>query len=228
MSVLGIIVDVIVLLIIVGNAAMYYKIGLTRVVFNVFSTIIAIILVFLLYKPVTNYIYVHTQMAQNLETTIKEKMEGFLPGGSSADINELANSEENGLFKIFMGETSGEFIQNSANDIEIYVASNITYRIISILVYFALFTMIRIVLCILKDYADFLANLPFICIINSTGGMIYGVVKGFLIVYVLFAILSLMMPMISDTVVIKAIEEAWIGSKMFYHNIILNVIFKFL
>ena len=60
MTILGIIVDVILFLVIAGNAVAGYKMGLTRVVFNIFSSLIAIILVFILYKPISNYIYHNT------------------------------------------------------------------------------------------------------------------------------------------------------------------------
>ena len=135
---------------------------------------------------------------------------------------------KNDTIDIFLGEEVGQMIETASGDLVASVSNEISYKIISGVVFLVLFAVIRLALYVLKNYVDFLANLPFIRLINSSGGMIYGVIKGFLLVYVILAIISLMMPMISDTIVIQAINEAFIGSKMFKFNIILNVIFKFL
>lgn len=226
MTVLGIIVDVIVFIIIAGNAVAGYKMGMTRVIFNIFSSLIAIILVFILYKPVSNYIFDHTKMAQNLENAIVENLSEYL---KNEEETAVSNKEEaNNMLAMFMGQDMNEMVQNTTDGIVTNASKQIAYRIVSGAVFLILFTGIRLALYLLKNYADFLANLPFIRVINSSGGMIYGVVKGFLLVYVVFAIISFMMPMIGDTIIVQAIDEAFIGSKMFQSNIILNVIFKFL
>lgn len=226
MTVLGIIVDVIVFIIIAGNAVAGYKMGMTRVIFNIFSSLIAIILVFILYKPVSNYIFDHTKMAQNLENAIVENLSEYL---KNEEETAVSNKEEaNNMLAMFMGQDMNEMVQNTTDGIVTNASKQIAYRIVSGAVFLILFTVIRLALYLLKNYADFLANLPFIRVINSSGGMIYGVVKGFLLVYVVFAIISFMMPMIGDTIIVQAIDEAFIGSKMFQSNIILNVIFKFL
>lgn len=230
MTILGIIVDVILFLVIAGNAVAGYKMGLTRVVFNIFSSLIAIILVFILYKPISNYIYHNTKIGQNIEITIQEKLSGFLIEKTKEQNGAAMQKEntKNDTIDIFLGEEVGQMIETASGDLVASVSNEISYKIISGVVFLVLFAVIRLALYVLKNYVDFLANLPFIRLINSSGGMIYGVIKGFLLVYVILAIISLMMPMISDTIVIQAINEAFIGSKMFKFNIILNVIFKFL
>ena len=55
-SFIGIIVDLLIFCVIVSSAIIYYRRGLTTVVFRLCSGFIAFILVFILYKPITNYI----------------------------------------------------------------------------------------------------------------------------------------------------------------------------
>lgn len=227
---MGIIVDVILFIIIAGNAVAGYKMGLTKVVFNILSTVVAIILVFILYRPVSNYVFNNTQMAQNLKSTLAENLGGFLI--QETNENEIAPKEEansmNDILNVFVKEDVNQMVQDTTEDIVANISGEIAYKMISAVVFLGLFAIIRIFLSILKNSVDFLANLPLIRVINSSGGMIYGVVKGFLLVYVVLAILSLMAPMISGTVVLQAVDQSWIASKMFYHNILLNMIFKFL
>ena len=106
MTVLGIIVDVIVFIIIAGNAVAGYKMGMTRVIFNIFSSLIAIILVFILYTPVSNYIFDHTKMAQNLENAIVENLSEYL---KNEEETAVSNKEEaNNMLAMFMGQDMNE------------------------------------------------------------------------------------------------------------------------
>lgn len=242
---MGIIVDVILFIILAGNAVAGYKMGLAKVVFNILSTIVAIILVFILYRPVSNYVFNNTQMAQNLKSTLAENLGGLLIQENSENVvPQKEDNSMNDILNVFMGEDMNQMIENATNvsigenvnqmvqdtteNIVEKVSGEIAYKIVSAVVFLGLFAIIRVLLSILKNSVDFLANLPLIRVINSSGGMVYGVVKGFLLVYVVLAILSLMAPMISGTAVLQAVDKSWIVSKMFYHNILLNVIFKFL
>ncbi len=243
---MGIIVDVILFIILAGNAVAGYKMGLAKVVFNILSTIVAIILVFILYRPVSNYVFNNTQMAQSLKSTLTENLSGLLikETNESMMMQKEDDNAMNDILSVFMGEDMNRMIENATNvsigenvnqmvqntteDMVAKVSGEIAYKIVSAIVFLGLFAIIRVLLSILRNSVDFLANLPFIRVINSSGGMVYGVVKGFLLVYVILAVLSLMAPMISDTVVLQAVDQSWVASKMFYHNILLNVIFKFL
>lgn len=239
---MGIIVDVILFIILAGNAVAGYKMGLAKVVFNILSTIVAIILVFILYRPVSNYVFNNTQMAQNLKSTLTENLGGLLiqenmvPQKEDNSMNDILNvfmgEDMNQMIEnatnVSIGENVNQMVQNTTEDMVAKVSGEIAYKIVSAIVFLGLFAIIRVLLSILRNSVDFLANLPFIRVINSSGGMVYGVVKGFLLVYVILAVLSLMAPMISDTVVLQAVDQSWVASKMFYHNILLNVIFKFL
>lgn len=229
LSISGIIVDIILFFIIAGNAVIGYRKGLARVVFNICSSIIAIILVLILYKPTTNYIINNTGTAQKLETIFAENL-GHLFEKEELEENEpQQNSEDmNSILKVFVGDEIGDLINETKDSVVKYVSSQISRKVISVIVFFALFAIIRLLLYVIRSYVEMVANLPIIRIFNGSGGMIYGVLKGFLIIYILFAIILLIVPIISDTGLINFIQKAPIGSKMFNNNIILNLIFKFL
>lgn len=226
LSISGIVVDVILFFIIAGNAVLGYRRGLAKVVFSILSGILAIILVFILYKPTTNYIINNTQISEKLESGIKENI-GYL--FEKENIENAEQLEENNnmssILKIFIGDEIGSLLEETTDSIVTYVSVEISHKVISVVVFFGLFAIIRLLLYIVRNYIELVANLPIIRIFNGSGGMIYGIIKGFLIIYVTFAILSLMMPIINDTVIIGAIQNAPIGSKMFNNNIILNIIF---
>lgn len=131
---MDIFVDIIIILLIIGNALIGYKVGFTKVIVNILSSIIAIVLVFILYKPVTNFVYNNTELAQKIEGLITE-----------------------------------EVMQNSSNSLATYATDKVSYNIISGIVYFALFAVIRMILTIVKLFVGFLTDLP---IIKTVDGLL--------------------------------------------------------
>ncbi len=225
----GIIVDIILFFIIAGNAVLGYKRGLARVIFNICSSIVAIILVLILYRPTTNYIIHNTKLAEKLETAFEQKLEYLFEKENVETTEQLQQSNDmNSILKIFVGNDMGTLIEDTTDSVVQYLSTQISHKIISVLVFFILFAVIRLLLYTLRNYVELVANLPIIRVFNGSGGMIYGVIKGFLIIYTTFAVLSLILPIINHTIIIDAIQKAPIASKMFNHNIILNLIFKFI
>lgn len=224
----GILVDIILFFIVAGNAVLGYRKGLVKVIFNICSSIVAIILVLILYKPVTNYVINNTSVSQKLENIFAENLESL---GVNDDTENAENKHDEGLInslQIFVGDQVGGVIEEAKDAVVKSVSKQLSQKVIGIITFFALFAIIRLLLYVLKNYVELVANLPIIRIFNGSGGMIYGIVKGFLIIYVFFAIISFVAPMINQTGIVVAIQNAQIGSKMFNNNIILNFIFKFL
>ena len=227
--VIGIGIDILLFFVVAGNAVIGYRRGLARVIFNICSTIVALILVLILYKPTLNYFIEHTQIEQKLQQNLEEKLGSVFPSeqASTVPVQQEDDNRMN-LLKQFIGDDMGSLVQETTETVIQSVSSQVAYKIMSVIVFFALFALIRLVLYVLKNYVELVANLPIIRVINGSGGMIYGIIKGFLLIYVLFAILTLIMPIMDETSIITAIQSAPIGGKMFENNILLNLIFKFL
>ena len=83
--------------------------------------------------------------------------------------------------------------------------------------------IVRFFLLFIRFAAELIANLPVIRLFNKSGGLIYGILKGFIIAYVILAVFSLISPFISEFGIIKAIEDSHIGNSMYNNNIILNI-----
>ena len=225
----GIIIDAILIIIILGNSAIGYKRGLVRVAFKLLSSIIAMILVLILYKPTTNFIMNNTSIPNAIESTIASKIEIFFENSTAQTVEQLPNDNSMvSMLKVFIGDELGTVVEQATNSIVQTVSHEVTYKIISTVVFFALFAIIRLIIYVLRSYMEWIADLPILDIINGTGGMIYGVLKGFFIIYVALALISLFMPIFGDTVILSAIENSIFGSRMFNNNILLNLIFKFL
>lgn len=220
----GILVDLVIISVIISSTYWGYRRGLVSVIFKILVFILSLLIVFVLYKPVSNSIMKNTQLDEKLASSIQSNLEGTtLADGKlldptdskfSAAIVELINS--------FVSEALKATVDNPVA----YVSVHLAQFMIRVGTMIVLFVASRFLLIFIRFAAELIANLPFIKIFNKSGGMIYGVIKGFLTVYAILAIISIFSPLISSWGVISAIEDSSIGKKMYNDNVIVNIIMK--
>ena len=88
-----------------------------------------------------------------------------------------------------------------------------------------LFVVSRIILVFIKGLTQLITKLPIIKQFDKLGGILYGLLEAFIIIYVILAILSFVSPMISQTGILQAIENSFLGSIMYNNNLLLKLIF---
>lgn len=197
-------IDLGILLIILISTFVGYKKGLIKVAFGLLSFVIALIIALLLYKPISNFITNYTPIPEKIETQIESRI-------SSADEKETQNFVSN-------------YYRNIKNASTSLIAHNITTSIINISSALIVFILSRILLFFLKFSTDLIAKLPLIKQFNHIGGFLYGLLAGFIVIYLLFTIITVIAPMINVNKVITLINSSIIGNIM-YNN---NIIFMFL
>ena len=80
-------------------------------------------------------------------------------------------------------------------------------------------------LIFLRFITSLIAKLPVIKQFDKLGGVIYGLLEGLIIIYVILAIISFVAPMTNGNIV-TAIDEAFIGSMLYNNNLLLKIIFN--
>ena len=201
---MGLLLDFVILLIIFISIFINYKRGFIKVAFRLVSFIIAIIISLLLYRPVANFITNYTPISNKIETQIE---------------NRLSSEDE---------ETTNNFVENYYKNIKNssinIIAHNMTNSIINISSAIIVFLLTRFILFFLRFSTDIIAKLPLIKQINHIGGFVYGIVAGFVVIYLFFTIISILAPIINLNNFIVLIDSSIIGNIM-YNN---NIIFMFL
>ena len=84
----------------------------------------------------------------------------------------------------------------------------------------------RFILLFIRFAAELIGNLPFVRMFNKSGGLVYGILKGFLTTYIILAVFAVASPLIQDWGVIDSIQDSTFGSKMYNNNIITNIVLK--
>lgn len=220
----GILVDLVIISMIISSIYWGYRRGLVAVIFKILVFIISLLIVFLLYKPVSNWVMTNTQFDEKLASLIQSNLEGT----TLADGNLLEPSESN--FSAAVVDMINDFVEealqkNVDNAVE-YVSVQLAQFMIRVGTMLILLIVSRFFLIFIRFAAELIANLPFIKLFNKSGGLIYGVVKGFFLVYLILAVFSVISPIISSWGIIDAIQDSTLGSKMYNNNIIVNIITK--
>ena len=110
-------------------------------------------------------------------------------------------------------------VKENTNEV---IAKSIAEVIINLIVIVVLFIIINIIMFFLKFIFGAIASLPIIKQLDKLGGFIYGVIEGFLIIYIILAILSF----INIQEVQLAIKTSYLASMLYNNNLLLMLFFK--
>ena len=201
---MGIVVDLIIIAIIALSAFLGYRKGLVVLAIKLCAFIIAIAITFVIYKPVANVIINVTGIDETIENAILEKANGIM-------------SEEN-------NETSIQMIEYAKTGLLPEAAREIAVNIVTGGVFLILFIIVRIAIKFVTALANAVAKLPIIKQFNEMGGILYGVLRGLLIIYVAMLIIGVTGQINPENTVHQSLNSSYIG-KMMYNNNILNVFF---
>lgn len=210
-----IIIAIIVIAIILGKIR-----GLTVTLVNVFSFIIALVVAFMLCKPIGNFIIEKTSIDDNIKQTIKTNIPMNDANFSIDDSSNLPKQMKDYINNIGSSATQSkdEMIEN--------VSSELTKEIIYIICFIAIYIIVKVALLVVKLISKFISELPVFHEIDSIGGAICGAIEGILIVYFIFTIISIASPILEGTPIVKQINNSYVGKFIYNNNIIANNVIK--
>ena len=200
---MSIIVDLIIVAIILLSTFLAYRKGLITLAIQLVAVVIAILLTLLLYKPVSNVIINLTGIDETIQNAILE------------EANDIMTDD---------GEGANQVVETIQNNMLPETARTISINIIEGAVILILYIIIRIALKFVTALANLVAKLPILNQLNQLGGIIYGILRGILIVYILLLLVNLSGEIEPQNQVYTAVEGSYIG-KMMNENNILDILF---
>lgn len=213
---MGIIIDIFILAVLTICTLLGFKRGLSKSIFKIISFVLAIILTFILYKPVSNIVIEKTQINERMKNSIIKQF--------NKDEKDETKDTNNGM----LGNIS-ESIKNTTEETKDMIveqtATEISNKIIDVGIAILLFLLIRIILLIVMAALSIIINLPLIKQVDKAGGIIYGILEGLLIVYVILTLISFMSVIDALIPVKNAIENSLLGNWLYNNNIIVKLFF---
>lgn len=152
---MGIVIDLIVVGIIALFTFLGYKQGLVKAAIKILSFLIAIVVAFILYKPISNLIINNTSVDDNIKNTIIQKI-------------GIGENEEIQTEQSFTSKMIGE-----ANNTVAEVANAFSVKLIETCVLLILFIAIKIVLKFISALTDLITKLPILKQINKVRAELY-------------------------------------------------------
>lgn len=219
------IVDLIIVGIIALCAILGYFRGLTKSLLKIVSFVLALVIAFVLFKPISLLIINHTQIDDNIQKDIEEKMVGFVDQ-TSGNVEE-AMRENSSMPEVMTKYIQEAVAENKGNTEEAakQAAKSVADIIINAGTWILVFILARVILIFAKSILELIVKLPVIKQMDKIGGVFYGILEGLVIIYVAFAILSFVSPMFDSAEVLSAVNKAAIGGQIYNNNIILKLIF---
>ena len=201
---MGILVDVIIVAIVAISTFLAYKKGLINVAVGLFAFIISLVVAFVLYQPIANFVINVTNIDETVQNAIYEKTNDIMQNQTQNNSNELSN----------------QLIEAASNNMLPETSRTIAINIVRGGVMIILLVGTRIGLIFVKTIANFVAKLPIIEQFDKLGGAIFGFLRGILFIFVILLILMIPFNMNSLTKVSQAIDQSYIGKTMYEKNIL--------
>ena len=210
-----IIIGIMALCILIG-----YKRGLIGVAFKIIAFILSVVITFILYIPVSNFIINNTEIDDTIKNVIVEKI------SEKEETEEIEKSvdKENSMPEVitdYIDETTTN-VKNSSMEL---VAENISITLVKFSVAVLLFIVVRILLMFIKLFTNIVEKLPIIKQFNKAGGIVFGVLEGAFIIMIGLAIILVVSSVVEIPSVIEAINNSFIGSVLYNNNLLLKLIF---
>ena len=123
----GILVDLVIISMIISNAFWGYRKGLVSVVFKIITFIISLLIVFVLYKPVSQSIINSTELDEKLAVALEENLTGLTISEGSNEVFtvEGTNTVSEGMVELIESFVR-EALEKSAADPVRYVSEKLS------------------------------------------------------------------------------------------------------
>lgn len=209
------------------SALMGAKKGLIKTVFSLFSMIAAIILT-IVFSPVVHdfmkgnekinsYISEKVDLVLELSEVDKKAEESVIEGIKLPDSikQTLIENNTDQIYKALGVDTFSE-----------YINQYLTAMIINAIAFIVTFLVIYIALLILSSTLDLISKLPVLNTINKTGGLLVGLARGLIMIWIFFVVItafggsvlgSQSLAMINDNEILK-----WIYDRNIFMSFISN------
>lgn len=221
---LKMIIDIIIIVLIILSTFLGYKKGLVGVAFKILSFILALLVTLILFKPGSNYIINNTKIDETIQSAIIEKLSGSKINDEGKIDKENAQIPE--VMIDYINKSIDDTLNQTKDNITTQIAINLTQSSINIITMVALFIVTRLILFVISLVLNAMTELPIIKQVDEIGGTIYGILRAIVLIYIIFAILTFVLPMIQNDNIINTINNSIIARFMYNNNIILKVFFK--
>jgi uncharacterized membrane protein required for colicin V production len=212
---------IIVLGIIVINALIGLKVGLIKIIFSLFSFILALMLTVWI-SPSVNRILKNNE---SFYEKASQKVEGIL-----FENQEQAGDDDKMIEELPLPKSIKEsLIENKSKaeaNIKAYIVSQVTDIAINALAFVITFIVAFIALWVVSIALNIISKLPILNQLNKLTGLVVGGLQGLVIVWILFIVITIFSGTELGGTAFEQIESSVILAFLYDKNLFLNTVLK--
>ena len=213
------IVDIIIVVLIVLSIIIGVVRGFANTVLAVASIILSVVAAFFLSGPVANLITNLTHVDED----VRAKVISFIPMGEqnieiNVDVNSVPEVVQNSIDNT-VAETE-ETINNKKKEIINSTADKITTNVMKVLAFLLIYLVVRIILFGLSILTQIAKNQEYIDKVDKGLGFWFGLVRGFLLVYVALGLIKVSEVMFKYNSIVDDIHQSTIGNYLYENNLL--------
>ena len=207
------IVDILIIIVIIAMVLIGKKRGLVRSLVSMAGFLISIILAATLCRPIGDFLIKNTDWDENIKTVIS----------STIKIDDVKLDSNNKYPEVLNKYISGavDGVNETKDNIKENITTGITTQVMYGIAYIVIFVLTKVIVIILRIVSKIVEKLPLVDKMNELGGAILGFVKGVIVVYVVLTLISVLSPVMKDTIIVDQVNESYIGSFLYNNNIVM-------
>lgn len=214
-------IDLILLILMAISTYFGYKKGFLKTITGVISIVLSLVLAVALYPQMESFIKttpVYESVYKNVEEHIAP------PDTESNKISDYGAGTLN-LPRNFLKQMQEEATNTQENiaDTIAVTTANSAVKIVSMLL---VFLLARLLIFVIVTIAGLIKKLPLIGWSDRLLGILFGFIRGFLLVYLLLAIITVSAQFNSDNFAAKAVKQSEFAKIMYNNNVFLDFIYK--
>lgn len=222
--------DVCVIIIIVITALKGLSIGLVLSFFNIAGYIVAGIIAKIYYPFVSKFIIENTNWFYRVQGFIFKNMKYLARNDAQAgeglqkNVFQMMNLPKT-LENLFMkSDAFTQYNEDAMYNINTYISELVAKLILDLFSIIIIFIIAKIVLNILAGVLNGLASLPIINQFNSLGGLVFGALKGVIIVFIFAAVMIPIVSIFPNSSLVNSLQASSIAKSFYDYNILLYML----
>lgn len=208
-----VVVGILALCILIG-----YKRGLTGCIIKILSFFIAIVIAVTLFNPLASIIISSTQIDENIQSSIVQVFE-------KEETDKTEEKDSKSPIISYISDEVEKATEEKKSEVVNSAAKELSINIIKVLSFILLFIASRILLIFVKVLTNLITKLPLIKQCDKIGGILYGILQGFVIIFIGFALITFISPIVNNYSLLETINQSYIGSILCNNNILLKLVF---
>lgn len=207
------IVDILIVVAVIVMTLIGKKRGLVRSLVSMAGFLISIILAATLCKPIGDFLIKNTDWDENIKTVIS----------STIKIDDVKLDSNNKYPEVINKYISGavDGVNETKDNIKDNITTGITTQVMYGIAYIFIFILTKGIVIVLRIISKIVEKLPLIDKMNELGGALLGFAKGVIVVYVVLTLVSVLSPLMQDTMIIDQVNNSYIGSFLYNNNIVM-------